>query len=68
MLYYVLAIETNVLLLMLELIQCLVYMEFLSGVFINRKYYYLGLDEGVEDQFNPKNRFVVLIFSFWEIF
>eukprot|EP01018_Ginkgo_biloba_P021169 Gb_13757 [translate_table: standard] len=30
-----------------------------SGVFINRKYYYLGLTEDVENQFNPNNRFVV---------
>ena len=60
-LLYVLSIEIKVLLLMLE---CLVYMEFLSGVFINRKYYYLGLREGVESQFNPNNRIVVLIFSF----
>eukprot|EP00252_Welwitschia_mirabilis_P016484 TRINITY_DN3634_c0_g1_i2.p1 TRINITY_DN3634_c0_g1~~TRINITY_DN3634_c0_g1_i2.p1 ORF type:complete len:369 (+),score=47.07 TRINITY_DN3634_c0_g1_i2:263-1369(+) len=30
-----------------------------SGIFINRKYFYLGLTEDVEDQFNPSNRFVV---------
>jgi phospholipid-transporting ATPase len=30
-----------------------------SGVFINEKYFYLGLRGRVEDQFNPKNRFVV---------
>lgn len=30
-----------------------------SGVFINRKYYYLGLVADVEKQFNPNNRFVV---------
>ncbi|PIA47079.1 hypothetical protein AQUCO_01400049v1 [Aquilegia coerulea] len=34
-----------------------------SGVFINRKYYYLGLGESVEDQFNPNNRFVVAILT-----
>ncbi|XP_077210178.1 aminophospholipid ATPase 3 isoform X2 [Tasmannia lanceolata] len=33
-----------------------------SGVFISRKYYYLGLDESVEDQFNPNNRFVMIKF------
>lgn len=41
-------------------------LEFFSGVFINRKHYYLGLREGVEDQFNPNNRIVVLILSFKE--
>ncbi|KAK9277681.1 hypothetical protein L1049_007228 [Liquidambar formosana] len=30
-----------------------------SGVFIDRKYYYLGLGESVENQFNPSNRFLV---------
>lgn len=30
-----------------------------SGVFIDRKYYYLGLSESVENQFNPDNRFLV---------
>lgn len=30
-----------------------------SGVFINHKYYYLGLVADVEKQFNPNNRFVV---------
>ncbi|CAK7332719.1 unnamed protein product [Dovyalis caffra] len=30
-----------------------------SGIFINRKYYYLGLDKGVTAEFNPSNRFVV---------
>lgn len=30
-----------------------------SGVFINRKYFYLGLAGNVENQFNPKNKFVV---------
>jgi hypothetical protein len=28
-------------------------------VFINEKYFYLGLRGKVEDQFNPKNKFVV---------
>lgn len=31
-----------------------------SGIFINRKYYYLGLRASVENQFNPSNRFLVL--------
>lgn len=35
--------------------------EFSSGVFINRKYYYLGLGASVENQFNPSNRFLVLL-------
>ncbi|XWS68900.1 hypothetical protein CRYUN_Cryun04dG0133400 [Craigia yunnanensis] len=30
-----------------------------SGVFIDRKYYFLGLSKSVEDQFNPNNRFLV---------
>ncbi|CAM8938245.1 unnamed protein product [Rhodiola kirilowii] len=30
-----------------------------SGVFIDRKYYYLGLDANVDIQFNPNNRFLV---------
>uniref|UniRef100_A0A2P2LHY8 Phospholipid-transporting ATPase n=1 Tax=Rhizophora mucronata TaxID=61149 RepID=A0A2P2LHY8_RHIMU len=30
-----------------------------SGIFISRKYYYLGLNEGVEMAFNPSNRFGV---------
>ncbi|KAL5980614.1 Phospholipid-transporting ATPase 3 [Asimina triloba] len=38
-----------------------------SGVFINRKYYYLGLTEGVEDQFNPNNRFVVAILTMFTL-
>ncbi|OVA09139.1 Cation-transporting P-type ATPase [Macleaya cordata] len=38
-----------------------------SGVFIDRKYYYLGLDEGVEDQFNPRNRFVVAILTMFTL-
>ncbi|OVA11949.1 Cation-transporting P-type ATPase [Macleaya cordata] len=38
-----------------------------SGVFINRKYFYLGLDEGVEDQFNPRNRFVVAILTMFTL-
>ncbi|KAJ8760979.1 hypothetical protein K2173_022017 [Erythroxylum novogranatense] len=31
-----------------------------SGVFISRKYFYLGLEEGVELAFNPSNRFGVV--------
>ncbi|OMO57251.1 Cation-transporting P-type ATPase [Corchorus capsularis] len=34
-----------------------------SGVFINRKYYFLGLSKGVEDQFNPNNRFLVALLT-----
>ncbi|KAG8654039.1 phospholipid-transporting ATPase 3 isoform X2 [Manihot esculenta] len=30
-----------------------------SGIFINRKYYYLGLDEGAPTEFNPNNQFAV---------
>ncbi|KAJ9187571.1 hypothetical protein P3X46_003012 [Hevea brasiliensis] len=30
-----------------------------SGIFINRKYHYLGLDEGAPTEFNPNNRFGV---------
>lgn len=32
---------------------------FCSGVFIDRKYFYLGLFEDVENQFNPDKPFVV---------
>lgn len=35
-----------------------------SGIFINSKYWYLGLNADVEDQFNPRNRFVVTALSF----
>ncbi|XP_043724478.1 phospholipid-transporting ATPase 3-like isoform X2 [Telopea speciosissima] len=38
-----------------------------SGVFINRKYYYLGLDEGVESQFNPNNRFLVAVLTMFTV-
>ncbi|XP_066374942.1 phospholipid-transporting ATPase 3-like isoform X1 [Miscanthus floridulus] len=38
-----------------------------SGVFINEKYYYLGLRGHVEDQFNPKNRFVVTILTMFTL-
>ncbi|XXG48466.1 hypothetical protein AAC387_Pa02g2908 [Persea americana] len=38
-----------------------------SGVFINRKYYYLGLREGVESQFNPNNRIVVAILTMFTL-
>ncbi|KAL4302308.1 hypothetical protein GQ457_10G025370 [Hibiscus cannabinus] len=34
-----------------------------SGVFINRKYYFLGLGKSVEDQFNPNNRFLVVLLT-----
>lgn len=36
------------------------FLIFFSGVFINRKYYYLGFFGDVEPQFNPDNRVVVL--------
>ncbi|KAK6931154.1 P-type ATPase, N-terminal [Dillenia turbinata] len=35
-----------------------------SAIFINRKYFYLGLTADVEDQFNPDNRFLVFILTF----
>ncbi|KAI3954059.1 hypothetical protein MKW98_017883 [Papaver atlanticum] len=38
-----------------------------SGVFINRKYYYLGLTKNVEKQFNPDNRFVVAILAMFTL-
>ncbi|KAI3901768.1 hypothetical protein MKW98_013883 [Papaver atlanticum] len=38
-----------------------------SGVFIDRKYYYLGLEKGVEDQFNPRNRFLVTILTMFTL-
>ncbi|KAK1314668.1 Phospholipid-transporting ATPase 3 [Acorus calamus] len=38
-----------------------------SGVFINRKYFYLGLTGKVEDQFNPNNRFVVAILTMFTL-
>jgi phospholipid-transporting ATPase len=38
-----------------------------SGVFINEKYFYLGLRGRVEDQFNPKNRFVVTILTMFTL-
>ncbi|XP_062111744.1 phospholipid-transporting ATPase 3 isoform X2 [Humulus lupulus] len=38
-----------------------------SGVFINRKYFYLGLNEGVEDQFNPQKPFVVAILTMFTL-
>ncbi|RLN16666.1 hypothetical protein C2845_PM02G14430 [Panicum miliaceum] len=38
-----------------------------SGVFINEKYFYLGLRGKVEDQFNPKNRFVVTILTMFTL-
>ncbi|KAG6764746.1 hypothetical protein POTOM_032232 [Populus tomentosa] len=38
-----------------------------SGMFINRKYYYLGLDKGVAAEFNPSNRFVVAALTFFTL-
>ncbi|KAH8499966.1 hypothetical protein H0E87_015272, partial [Populus deltoides] len=38
-----------------------------SGIFINRKYYYLGLDKGVAAEFNPSNRFVVAALTFFTL-
>ncbi|KAI0516379.1 hypothetical protein KFK09_009052 [Dendrobium nobile] len=38
-----------------------------SGIFINRKYFYLGLSGHVEDQFNPRNRFVVTILTMFTL-
>ncbi|KAL9268042.1 Phospholipid-transporting ATPase 3-like protein [Drosera capensis] len=39
-----------------------------SGIFINREYYYLGLDGKVEDrQFDPSNRFVVMILTMFTL-
>ncbi|ONM06516.1 Phospholipid-transporting ATPase 3 [Zea mays] len=38
-----------------------------SGIFINEKYFYLGLRGHVEDQFNPKNRFVVTILTMFTL-
>ncbi|GAB2280370.1 Phospholipid-transporting ATPase 3 [Dionaea muscipula] len=39
-----------------------------SGIFINRKYYYLGLEGKVEDrQFDPSNRFVVMILTMFTL-
>ncbi|XP_064979061.1 phospholipid-transporting ATPase 3-like isoform X2 [Musa acuminata AAA Group] len=38
-----------------------------SGVFINRKYYFLGLFDDVEGQFNPNNRFVVTILTMFTL-
>lgn len=35
-----------------------------SGIFINRKYWYMGLGADVEDQFNPRNRFLVAALTF----
>ncbi|XP_012091990.1 phospholipid-transporting ATPase 3 [Jatropha curcas] len=38
-----------------------------SGIFINRKYYYLGLDEGAPTEFNPSNRFGVAALSLFTL-
>ncbi|KAJ0974168.1 hypothetical protein J5N97_016133 [Dioscorea zingiberensis] len=57
--------------LILALFGCLFFMCLIgaigSGVFINRKYYYLGLSGDVEDQFNPNNRFVVTILTMFTL-
>ncbi|CAA7399269.1 unnamed protein product [Spirodela intermedia] len=38
-----------------------------SGVFIDRKYFYLGLKGKVEQQFNPGNKFVVAILTMFTL-
>ncbi|XP_022942468.1 phospholipid-transporting ATPase 3-like [Cucurbita moschata] len=38
-----------------------------SGVFVNKKYYYLALDKGGENQFNPSNRFLVVILTMFTL-
>lgn len=38
-----------------------------SGVFVNQKYYYLALDKGGENQFNPRNRFLVVILTMFTL-
>ncbi|KAH7515836.1 hypothetical protein FEM48_Zijuj10G0068500 [Ziziphus jujuba var. spinosa] len=38
-----------------------------SGVFIDRKYYYLGLQEDVENQFDPNKPFVVTILTMFTL-
>ncbi|CAM8884390.1 unnamed protein product [Rhodiola kirilowii] len=38
-----------------------------SAIFINRKYYYLGLTEHVHTQFNPSNRFGVFFMIFFTL-
>ncbi|XP_039146537.1 phospholipid-transporting ATPase 3 isoform X1 [Dioscorea cayenensis subsp. rotundata] len=57
--------------LILALFGCLFFMCLIgaigSGVFINRKYYYLALSGNVENQFNPSNRFVVTILTMFTL-
>ena len=43
------------------------FMKFCSGVFIDRKYYYLALGKSVDNQFDPDNRFVVLCSCYSEL-
>ncbi|KAG2702201.1 hypothetical protein I3760_06G079200 [Carya illinoinensis] len=38
-----------------------------SGVFIDRKYYYLALTKSVDDQFNPDNRFLVALLTMFTL-
>ncbi|KAK9090578.1 hypothetical protein Sjap_023755 [Stephania japonica] len=38
-----------------------------SGIFINKKHFYLGLHEGVEKQFNPNNKFVVAVLTMFTL-
>ncbi|KAK9114005.1 hypothetical protein Syun_020802 [Stephania yunnanensis] len=38
-----------------------------SGFFINRKHFYLGLQEGVEKQFNPDSKFVVAVLTMFTL-
>ncbi|KAE8648731.1 phospholipid-transporting ATPase 3 isoform X1 [Cucumis sativus] len=38
-----------------------------SGVFVNEEYYYLALDKGGENQFNPRNRFLVIILTMFTL-
>uniref|UniRef100_A0A2N9EBM5 P-type phospholipid transporter n=1 Tax=Fagus sylvatica TaxID=28930 RepID=A0A2N9EBM5_FAGSY len=38
-----------------------------SGVFIDRKYYYLALGKSVDNQFDPDNRFVVAILTMFTL-
>ncbi|KAB5537560.1 hypothetical protein DKX38_015093 [Salix brachista] len=38
-----------------------------SGIFINRKYYYLSLDKAVATEFNPGNRFAVAVLTLFTL-
>ncbi|WCJ21754.1 Phospholipid-transporting ATPase 3 [Euphorbia peplus] len=38
-----------------------------SGIFISRKYYYLGLDQNVPTEFNPSNRFGVVALTLFTL-